>query len=185
ERAGEVRLCGLSKGRIPWPTCRRGTARAIVLCGGLVDAVRRESSVAVQYWWGVGQDTVWKWRKALEVGRYTPSTRALMSDQNSEPERIAILAAEAAQAGDPERRAKISAALRGRVPAPHVLEAAHAGNRGRCPSKTTRRKMSEAHKRLGTRPPNGRVWTAQEDLLLRSLSPREVARQTGRTLQSV
>jgi hypothetical protein len=57
ERAGEVTVCGLSKGRILWPTCRRGKARAIVLYGRLVDSVRRESGVAVQYWWGVGQDT--------------------------------------------------------------------------------------------------------------------------------
>jgi hypothetical protein len=31
ERCGWVKLVGLSKGRISWPTCRRGRARAIVL----------------------------------------------------------------------------------------------------------------------------------------------------------
>jgi hypothetical protein len=92
ERAGEVTLCGLSKGRIPWPTCRRGRASAIVLCGDLVKAVRRESSVAVQYWWGVGRDTVRKWRNALEVGRLTKGTRALMSDYATEPRMDAIRA---------------------------------------------------------------------------------------------
>jgi hypothetical protein len=185
ERAGEVTLCGLSKGRIPWPMCRRGKVWAIALYGALVKAVRRESGVAVQYWWGVGQYTVWKWRKALEVGRYTRGTRALIREQNSQPERIAILAAAAAKAGDPERRANFSAAFKGRTPPPHVMAAAHAANRGRRPSMKTRHKMSETHKRRGTRPPHGRVWAADEDALFRSLPPHEVAKQTGRTLQSV
>src|SRR4029079_354335 len=52
-------------------------------------------------------------------------------------------------------------------------------------SKETRRKMSEAHKRLGTRPPHGRAWTPEEDALFQSLTPREVAERTGRTMASV
>src|ERR1700704_5527219 len=100
ERCGEVTLCGLSKGRIPWPMCRRGKAMAIVLSGGLVDAVQRESGVAIQYWWGVGQDTVWKWRKALGVDRYTQGTRALQSDYANEPRMDAIRAKAWAKAGD-------------------------------------------------------------------------------------
>ena len=74
ERASEVRLCGLSKGRIPWPTCRRGTARAIVLYGALVDAVRRESSLAVQYWFGVGQDKAF-----VPVGELSGGERARLN----------------------------------------------------------------------------------------------------------
>jgi hypothetical protein len=120
ERYGEVTLRRLSKGRIPWPMCRRRKVGATVLCGGLVDQVRRESGVAVQCWCGVGQDTVWKWRKALGVGRYTQGTRALQSDYANEPRMDAIRAKAWAKAGDPERRAKISAANRGRPVAPHI-----------------------------------------------------------------
>jgi hypothetical protein len=38
------------------------------LCDGLVEAVRRESGVAVAHWWGVSSDVVRKWRRALGVG---------------------------------------------------------------------------------------------------------------------
>jgi hypothetical protein len=75
ERCGEVTVCGLTAARIPWPTCRRGRGRAIILCADLVDAVRRESSIAVQYWWGVGRETVGRWRKALGVEARTEGTR--------------------------------------------------------------------------------------------------------------
>src|SRR5262245_662267 len=68
EIRGEVKIVGLSNGRIPWPKCRSGKrSRAIILYGALADAVRMESAQAVRYWWGVGADTVWKWRKALDV----------------------------------------------------------------------------------------------------------------------
>jgi hypothetical protein len=85
ERCGEVAVCGLSAARIPWPTCRRGKGRAIILCADLVDAVRRESSIAVQYWWGVGRETVWRWRKALGVEARTAGTRAIMIAYAKEP----------------------------------------------------------------------------------------------------
>jgi hypothetical protein len=50
-----VIVCGLSAGRIPWPVGKRAVkgprarARAIVLCGALADAVRRESARAVAF----------------------------------------------------------------------------------------------------------------------------------------
>lgn len=48
EMRGEVKIVGLSTGRIPWPKCRSGKrARAIILYGGLADAVRKESAKAV------------------------------------------------------------------------------------------------------------------------------------------
>src|SRR6516225_6234835 len=34
-----------------------------------VRAFRTESSVAVQYWWGVREGTVWRWRKAFGISR--------------------------------------------------------------------------------------------------------------------
>src|SRR3954447_21968886 len=54
---GEVIVCGLTAARIPWIVGKRklkgSRARAIILCGALVDAVRRESAQAVAYWWGI------------------------------------------------------------------------------------------------------------------------------------
>jgi hypothetical protein len=185
ERCGEVTVRGLSAARISWPTCRRGRGRAIILCGDLVEAVHRESSIAVQYWWSVGGQTVWRWRKALGVEARTEGTRAIMRDYANEPRMEAIRARAWAKARDQERRAKISVAMRGKSPPAHLLKALHEGNRGRRHSKETRRKMSETHRRRGTRPPHGRVWRPEEDELLRTLSRSEVASLTGRTLVSI
>jgi hypothetical protein len=178
-------VCGLTAARIPWPTCRRGKGRAIILCADLIDAVRRESSIAVQYWWGVGRETVWRWRKALGVEARTEGTRAIMRDYAKEPRMNAVRAKAWAKARDPERCAKIAAAMRGRSPPPNLLKALHEGNRGRRHSAETRRKMSETHRRLGTRPPHGREWLPEEDALLRTLSPSEVVVRTGRSMSSI
>ena len=49
-----------------------------------------------------------------------------------------------------------------------------------------RAKMSEAHKRRGTIPPKaGRLWTAEEDELVRTLKAVEAAEKTGRTLRAI
>src|SRR5262245_2847386 len=79
ELRGEVTIVGLRDTPIPWPvgkkTGRRG--RALALYAGLADAVRRESAAAVIRWWGVRDETVWRWRKALGVGPTTEGTSRL------------------------------------------------------------------------------------------------------------
>ena len=35
----------------------------------LARAIRHESAAAIRHWWGVGVGVVWRWRKALGVGR--------------------------------------------------------------------------------------------------------------------
>src|SRR5262249_37412765 len=85
-RRGDVRIVGLSEAPIPWPigqTLPKGRARSLVLYGALAEAVKRESSEAVAYWWGVTAQTVTIWRKALDVGRMTEGTTALMSERLS------------------------------------------------------------------------------------------------------
>src|SRR5262249_52021107 len=55
---GPAIVCGLSAGRIPWPVGKRSPrsgARFLIITGGLAEAVRRESAIAVSYWWGVGR----------------------------------------------------------------------------------------------------------------------------------
>ena len=51
---GEVIVCGMTAARIPWPVGKRklkgDRARAIIVCGALADAVRRESAQAVAFW---------------------------------------------------------------------------------------------------------------------------------------
>lgn len=58
--------------------------RSVILCGGLVEAVREESELALAYHWGVSLSTVWRWRKVLEVAASTPGTIRLKSFVSSE-----------------------------------------------------------------------------------------------------
>ena len=46
----------------------------VILCGDLIRAVQTESEAALAHNWGVNKATVWKWRKALNVGRMTAGT---------------------------------------------------------------------------------------------------------------
>src|SRR5262249_8249402 len=44
----------------------------------LLRAIRTESSIAIQFWWGVGADSVWRWRKAFGVTKWgTAGSRRL------------------------------------------------------------------------------------------------------------
>src|SRR5262249_25748380 len=89
ERRGNVTLCGLTDAPIPWPIgkgrTKRTWPRAIVLFGDLAEAVRRESALAVAYWWGVKPQTVTVWRNALGVGPMTEGTLRLHHDYFQEP----------------------------------------------------------------------------------------------------
>jgi hypothetical protein len=59
-------------------------------------------------------------------------------------------------------------------------------HRGKQLSEATRRKMSCAHQRRGTRPPSaGPAWTPEEEALLGTLPDAEVAERTGRSVVAV
>lgn len=90
-RIGVVHVCevnserlivGFSDAPIQWPRGRplagKG-APALIVCGGLAEAVRTESRAAVAHWWGVSPATVSAWRRALGVDRQTAGTTARMS----------------------------------------------------------------------------------------------------------
>jgi hypothetical protein len=91
-RDATVIITGWTECRIPWPRGR--TVGATGHAGFLVDeelarAVRKESEVAVMYWWGVGQTAVWRWRQALGVDRVTEGGRRLIraAAQDTSPQR--------------------------------------------------------------------------------------------------
>ena len=87
---------------------------------------------------------------------------------------------------DPIRREKIAASRRGKKRPKHVMEILRASNIGRKASDETRRKLSEANKRRGTRPPKaGKAWSEHEEELARTLPIPEVVRLTGRTYSAV
>jgi len=120
------------------------------------------------------------------VGLVNEGTHRLRHDYALEPWALQALAKAQAKSGDPVRRAKIAAAKRGKPRPAHVVAAVAAALRGTHHTAEARRKMSEAQRRRGTRPPNtGSPWTEQEDALVRTLPAKEVAKRTGRTLSEV
>jgi hypothetical protein len=188
EVRGEVIIKRLKDSPIPWPMGQRRGERAVglIIYKDLARAIRTEAAVAVAHHWGVTAQTVTAWRKALGVEPTTLGTSELRRQQALMPAGVAALQMAQAKAGDPERRAKIAAARRGKPRCREDLEPAWAANRERVVTAETRRKMSEAHRQRGTRPPAaGRPWTAAEERLLRELPPAQVAEMTGRTLPAV
>jgi hypothetical protein len=68
----DVVVTGWSDGPIPWPRCLPlGTVGhpSLLVEEELARAVRNESAAALGHWWGVSAGVVWRWRKALGVGR--------------------------------------------------------------------------------------------------------------------
>src|SRR5262249_52013493 len=66
--------------------------RTLILYGDLEKAVRRESAVAVAHWWGVSVQTVWAWRKALDVPPLTDGPRRLLRAYAPQPPRPPVAA---------------------------------------------------------------------------------------------
>jgi hypothetical protein len=162
-RYGSVVLCevrgwqcltGLSSAPIPWPTARGKRGRPyLVVYGSLAKAVRRESNLAVAYWWGVTPQTVSAWRKALGVGPTTAGTSARRRDAAALTIRSDRAEAKRrASYTDPQRNERIAAAKLGKPRPAHVRAALDAG-RALSQTPEARRKRSESHKRRGTVPP--------------------------------
>lgn len=187
EVRGFVEIVGVTDARIPWPLGKRHRAKpSPVVFRDLAKAVRNESNQAVAHWWGVSGQTVTKWRKGLDVEPTNRGTSVVRSEQFHEDWASEARKKAWAKARDPVRRAKIAASRLGKKRPVYVVAAMRRALKGRRHSAETRRRMSEAHRRRGTRPPMaGPAWTAREEALLYRLPPREVARRTGRSLAAV
>src|SRR6516164_7346816 len=85
-RDGDVIITGWSDGRIPWPRCRRpgmrGGGSGLLVDEELARAIRLESSLAIQHWWGVDYSVVWRWRKALGVEPLNEGSARLRKELN-------------------------------------------------------------------------------------------------------
>jgi NUMOD3 motif len=187
ERRGQVEIVGLTDALIPWPIGKRGRSKAIIHYGDLAEAVKLESASAVGNWFGVGSDTVWKWRVAMGIGATTEGTSQLRRELGKTlPEVLAGLVKGQKKAREPEAIAKMAAARRGKPRPRSAMQAAWKANRGRKHTEEARKKMSQAHRSRGTIPPWARrPWTPEEDDLVRIFPAIEVATLTGRTLQAV
>jgi hypothetical protein len=172
-RDADVIVVGYSDGKIPWPVGtprHRGGRPGLVLYGALAAAVRRESNQAVAHWFGVASSVVTRWRQALRVAELNPGSRRLW----------------ASVARDPDRRGKIAAARVGKPRAPHVIEAMRKGRTGKPHPPEVRARLSAfLRERAKVFVPCGRRWEPWEDELVGTRPAPEVARRTGRTLDSV
>jgi transposase-like protein len=168
EYAGTVRIVAISDAPQQWPLGVVRGHRIPVLYRDLVRAVRTEAAIDVAEAWGVSPGLVSKWRKALRV-KSTTGTRQRRS--------------EGVKARDPARAHKIALAHRGQ---PRDTAKATAARLAKPVSEATRQRMSEAHRRRGTRPPAaGPAWSKAHDRLVLALPPAEVAKRTGRTISAV
>lgn len=82
-RDREVVIYDWSLSPISWPLCypvgTRAAGKGLLVDEELARAVRVESAVAIQYWWGVSGATVGKWRKIVGAGRKNnPGTHRLI-----------------------------------------------------------------------------------------------------------
>jgi hypothetical protein len=189
----DVVVTAYSDGRIPWPVGRRRGSRGrggLVVCGGLAEAVRREAGIAVAHWFGVNQNTVSLWRRALDVKRENPGTHTLRRRYGAEEWFAEVRAKAQATPWTAERRATVSARLKARRYGPQALANIRAGLRRRKykkhpPEVRARIKAAMAARLARGEVPNGRAWTRAEDRMVRTLPVDEAARRTGRTLTAV
>jgi hypothetical protein len=101
----EVIVGGMHDSPIPWPYRRKKGRHSLILCGDLVRAVRVESEKAVVHHWGVSPTTVYLWRKALGVGKWTEGTTRLILESIERGRKASR---------SPESRAKMSQAKAGK-----------------------------------------------------------------------
>lgn len=93
EIRGPSQVAAWSDGPIPWPRARRGKKRKAapykagpyeagpyIVCGDLARAIQVESHQAIRHWWGVGFQTVTRWRRALSVKQWNEGTQRVFRD---------------------------------------------------------------------------------------------------------
>lgn len=158
---GKVKVGGYSDAEIPWPVVWK--TKSLILCGDLMEAVRRESAWGVMHHWGVCRKVVQKWRRALGVEKYPVGSRLLQrrnAMENMTPTRV--------------RR---------------MVEAARKHLKGRPKSANWRLRMSALTKarirKRGAIDPNLKLWTKREERLLGTRSDEEIAAKLGRSTYAV
>jgi hypothetical protein len=74
-RDADVVITSWSDAPTPWPRCQRANQKAgggsgLLVNEELLRAIRSESSLAIQHWFGVCAEVVWRWRKAFGVTQW-------------------------------------------------------------------------------------------------------------------
>lgn len=190
ELRGAISITGFSDGRIPWPIGRpmdTPRLRTIVLYGALVDAVWNESSSALCYWFGVSTTTVTKWRHTLGVPRSNPGSSKLWSRsaQGAAGKKARAVAVKVLTS-DEYREACRERFSPDRFKTPAARRSYSNTRRG--VNYLTQRsiaKQIETKIANGGKSGRGFLWSNAEDLLLRTMTPAEVAAKLGRSMLSV
>jgi len=152
EIAGRVEVGGYSTGRIAWPRRKKTGAHSLILCGALVTAVRTESALAIEHWFGVSSRTVSHWRIALGVDRQNNAgTQRLYSALAPVKLTHEVVEHGRARAAEPDAQARMRATRTGQPAPPSVraglLRAAKAPKPegwGRCANEWMRRGKDKA-----------------------------------------
>jgi hypothetical protein len=109
----DVVVTGWIDARSSWPRCRpRDVPRShpsLLVTEELARAIRHESAAAIRHWWGVSVGVVWRWRKALGVGRTNNEGSARLIRAAAEKGAVAVAAREWTQE-ERERRRQLNAA---------------------------------------------------------------------------
>lgn len=177
---------GYTNAPIPWPRLLKTGRHVHIMCGDLLKAVRTESSVAMQYWFGVSSGTVSNWRRALGVGRNTPGTFKLAQDlidvrmTEEEQERGRTISKQ------PEAIAKMKASKKGKPVHPNCLKALDKGRRQRRSDEV----YTHTAKLISQKWANGEIvhhnaWTDEELAMLGTDTDKAVAMKIGRSVVGV
>jgi hypothetical protein len=169
---GKTRVCGYSNGLIPWPVSWRHPKQLIV-CGDLLEALRRESVRAIVFHFGISHATASKLRTLLGIERYNAgSMRLFWRNVNL--------------ARTDEARKKMSRAREGKPSRESARDRERLRRIQRRPKpEVWKRKMSalwQKRFRLVGRP---KRWTKQELAMIGTRPDREVARMLGRSVAAV
>jgi hypothetical protein len=149
-------------------------------------AVRTESNQAVCHWWGITDQTVTKWKKALGVDGHTAGTLQLRQKYGAELEAATKRATGLRAADLTDRNRKIAEAKKGKPRPAWLRQHLRRINAGKKLTPVTRQKLSEIHRATGTKPKNGtKAWTPEEHRLIAILPAGEVVELTGRSLKTV
>lgn len=115
---GLLEVGGWTDAPISWPRRKKTGRPSLILTAELARAVRTESVAAICHWWGVRPTKVWMWRKALDV-ETTPGSQ-LIARRGVPP---AAAAKGRARAAEPDARAKMAEAKRGKPAPPQTRDA--------------------------------------------------------------
>jgi hypothetical protein len=77
-RDADVVITCWSDAPITWPRCQRpgqSGGSGLLVTEELIRAIKSESSLAIQHWFGVCEEVVWRWRKAFGVTQWGQKAR--------------------------------------------------------------------------------------------------------------